>query len=109
VTDKLEVARPQWELSDTPEIGGRPRPVIVGLRQATRRSVHTLLSYTAARLARPQGLRGSDVLLHAQRIVIHEGQRRVKTREAVRDLPIAPALERALGAHLASMASLRAW
>jgi integrase len=42
--------------------------------------------------------------MHAKRIVIHEAQRRVKTREAVRDLPIAPALERALAGHLARVA-----
>jgi integrase len=59
------------------------------------------LFYTGARLGEAQGLRGGDVLLHAKRILIHEGTRRVKTREAVRDLPIAPALERVLAGHLA--------
>ena len=63
-----------------------------------------LLFYTGARLGEAQGLRGGDLLLHAKRIVIHEAQRRVKTREAVRDLPIAPALERVLGVHLARVA-----
>jgi integrase len=63
-----------------------------------------LLFYTGARLGEAQGLRGGDVLMHAKRIVIHEAQRRVKTREAVRDLPIAPALERALAGHLARVA-----
>lgn len=61
------------------------------------------LLYTGARVGEAQGLRGGDVLLHAKRIVIHEAQRRVKTREAVRDLPIAPALERALAGHLARL------
>jgi integrase len=62
------------------------------------------LFYTGARLGEVQGLRGADVLLHAKRILIHEGDRRVKTREAVRDLPIPPVLERALAAHLARVA-----
>ena len=62
------------------------------------------LFYTGARLGEAQGLRGADVLVHARRIVIHEGDRRVKTREAVRDLPIAPPLERALAGHLARVA-----
>jgi integrase len=59
------------------------------------------LFYTGARRGEAQGLRGADVLLHAKRILIHEAERRVKTREAVRDLPIPPALERALAGHLA--------
>jgi len=63
-----------------------------------------LLFYTGARMGGAQGLRGGDVLMHAKRIVIHEAPRRVKTREAVRDLPIAPALERALAGHLARVA-----
>lgn len=62
------------------------------------------LFYTGARLGEAQGLRGADVLVHARRILIHEGERRVKTREAVRDLPIAPPLERALAGHLARVA-----
>ena len=62
------------------------------------------LFYTGARLGEVQGLRGADILLHARRILIHEAERRVKTREAVRDLPIAPALERALAGHLARLA-----
>jgi integrase len=63
-----------------------------------------MLFYTGARLGEAQGLRGGDVLVHAKRLLIHEAQRRVKTREAVRDLPIAPALERALAGHLARVA-----
>ncbi|MDQ3207104.1 MAG: site-specific integrase [Gemmatimonadota bacterium] len=59
------------------------------------------LFYTGARLGEAQGLRGGDVLLHAKRLLIHEGSRRVKTKEAVRDLPIAPPLEHALAGHLA--------
>lgn len=59
------------------------------------------LFYTGARLGEAQGLRGGDVLLHAKRLLIHEGSRRVKTKEAVRDLPIAPALEGVLASHLA--------
>jgi integrase len=47
---------------------------------------------------------GARELLHAKRILIHEGDRRVKTREAVRDLPIPPVLERALAVHLARVA-----
>jgi integrase len=62
------------------------------------------LFYTGTRLGEAQGLRGGDVLLHAKRILIHEGTRRVKTREAVRDLPIAPPLERVLAVHLARVA-----
>jgi integrase len=60
-----------------------------------------VLFYTGARLGEAQGLRGGDVLLHAKRIQIHEGDRRVKTKEAVRDLPIPTALEGSLAAHLA--------
>ena len=59
------------------------------------------LFYTGARLGEVQGLRGADVLLSARRISIHEADRRVKTREAVRDLPIAEPLEGALAKHLA--------
>lgn len=62
------------------------------------------LFYPGARLGEVQGLRGADVLLHAKRILIHEADRRVKTREAVRDLPIAPALEGAVARHLAHVA-----
>jgi integrase len=58
------------------------------------------LFYTGARLGEVQGLRGADVLLSARRISIHEADRRAKTREAVRDLPIAGHLERALAKHL---------
>lgn len=61
------------------------------------------LFYTGARLGEAQGLRGGDVLLHAKRLVIHEGERRVKTKEAVRDLPIPPALETAFAGHLARL------
>ena len=60
-----------------------------------------ILFYTGARLGEVQGLRGGDVLMHAKRFVIHEGDRRVKSKEAVRDLPIAQPLEEALAAHLA--------
>jgi integrase len=59
------------------------------------------LFYTGARLGEAQGLRSADVLLHAKRITIHEGEHRVKSQEAVRDLPIAAPLERALAVHLA--------
>jgi integrase len=62
------------------------------------------LFFTGARVGEAQGLRGADVMIHAKRIVIHEAQRRVKTREAVRDLPIAPALEQVLASHLARVA-----
>jgi integrase len=61
------------------------------------------LFYTGARLGEVQGLRGADVLVHSRRIGIHEQERRVKTREAIRDLPISQALERALAAHLAQV------
>jgi integrase len=60
-----------------------------------------VLFLTGARLGEAQGLRGGDVLLHTKRLLIHEGDRRVKTREAVRDLPIPPALEGPLAGHLA--------
>ena len=59
------------------------------------------LFYTGARLGEILGLRGADVLLSAGRLCIHEGERRVKTRQAVRDLPIPRPLEEALGAHFA--------
>ena len=60
-----------------------------------------VLFLTGARLGEAQGLRGGDVLLHTKRLLIHEGERRVKTKEAVRDLPIPPALEGPLAGHLA--------
>jgi integrase len=60
-----------------------------------------MLFYTGARVGEAQGLRGADVLLHARRITIHEGDRRVKSAQGVRDLPISASLERALGSHLA--------
>lgn len=60
-----------------------------------------VLLYTGARFGEAQGLRGGDVLLSAKRLVIHEGSRRVKAPDSVRDLPIPPALERALAPHLA--------
>jgi integrase len=60
-----------------------------------------MLFFTGARPGEAQGLRGADVLLHAKRITIHEGERRVKSREAVRDLPIVAPLDRALAVHLA--------
>ena len=60
-----------------------------------------ILFLTGARLGEVQGLRGGDVLLRSRRLLIHEGERRVKTKEAVRDLPIPPALEGPLAAHLA--------
>jgi hypothetical protein len=44
------------------------------------------------------------VQLHARRITVHEAERRVKSAEAVRDLPIAAPLERALAGHLARVA-----
>ncbi len=62
------------------------------------------LFYTGARLGEVQGLRGADILLSARRISIHEADRRVKTKEAVRDLPIAGPLEGALAKHLARVA-----
>lgn len=61
------------------------------------------LFYTGARLGEIQGLRGADVLLHTRRLGIHEQERRVKTREAVRDLPISRALVGPLAAHLARL------
>lgn len=60
-----------------------------------------VLFYTGARVGEAQGLRGADVLLHSKRITIHEGDRRVKSAQGVRDLPISASLERALGSHLA--------
>lgn len=60
-----------------------------------------ILFYTGARLGEVQGLRGADVLLSARRIAIHEGERRVKSSAAVRDLPIPQSLEDALAPHLA--------
>jgi len=61
------------------------------------------LFYTGARLGEAQGLRGADVSVSARRISIHEADRRLKTKEAVRDLPIAGPLERALAQHLARL------
>ncbi len=60
-----------------------------------------VLFYTGARLGEVQGLRGADILLHAGRIVIHEAYRRVKSREAIRDVPIPQSLKRPLAAYLA--------
>ncbi len=62
-----------------------------------------ILFYTGARLGEVQGLRGADVLLSARRITIHDADRRVKSSAAVRDLPIARALEDALAPHLARL------
>lgn len=64
-------------------------------------SFFAILFYTGARLGEVQGLRGADVLLSARRITIHEGERRVKSSAAVRDLPIPQALKDALASHLA--------
>lgn len=63
-------------------------------------ALFAVLFYTGARLGEALGLRGADVLLSASRICIHEGERRVKTQEAVRDLPVPNQLEQALAAHL---------
>jgi integrase len=59
------------------------------------------LFFTGARLGEAQGLRRGDVLLHAKRLTIHEAERRVKSRQSVRDLPVPERLESALAAHLA--------
>lgn len=48
---------------------------------------------------------GADVLLHAKQVTVHEADRRVKSPHAVRDLPIAVPLERALGRQLARVAA----
>jgi len=58
------------------------------------------LFFTGARLGEMQGLRGADVVVHAKRLTIQEADRRLKTRESVRDLPISEPLERALAGHL---------
>ena len=58
------------------------------------------LFFTGARLGEVQGLRGGDVLWHTKRLTIHEAERRVKSRESVRDLPVPLALEDALAAYL---------
>jgi Phage integrase family/NAD(P)-binding Rossmann-like domain len=55
---------------------------------------------TAPSVPRRPLTRGADVLLRASRITIHEEERRVKTQEAVRDLPIPRTLRVALGQHL---------
>ena len=57
--------------------------------------------YTGIRIGETQGLRGGDVLLHVKRITVHEAERRVKSKEAVRDVPISEPLAGALGSHLA--------
>jgi integrase len=62
-----------------------------------------VLFYTGARLGEAQGLYGADVLLHAKRLTIHEGKRRVKSRRSVRDLPISEPLESALAEHFARL------
>ncbi len=67
-------------------------------------SFFSVLFYTGARVGEVRGLRGSDILLHAKRITIHEADRRVKSAHAVRDLPIPSTLEEALAAHLARVA-----
>ena len=63
-----------------------------------------VLFYTGARLGEAQGLRGADVLMHAKRITIHESERRVKSQESVRDLPVPEPLERGLAGHFARSA-----
>ncbi len=68
-------------------------------------SLFAALFYTGARLGEILGLRGADVLLSAGRLCIHEGDRRVKTRQAVRDLPIPRPLEEALGSHFTRLAA----
>lgn len=60
-----------------------------------------MLFYTGARLGEVQGLRGADLLAHVQRVTIREAERRVKSRESVRDLPVPEPLESALAAHVA--------
>ena len=67
-------------------------------------SFFAVLFYTGARVGEVRGLRGSDILLHAKRITIHEADRRVKSAHAVRDLPIPSTLEEVLAAHLARVA-----
>lgn len=62
------------------------------------------LFYTGARLGEVQGLRGADVLLSSKRLTIHEEERRLKSRDAVRDLPVPARLERTLASHLARVA-----
>ncbi len=61
------------------------------------------LFYTGMRLGEARGLRGGDVLLSAGRIVIHEGSRRVKSSNAIRDLPIPGPLKEPLAGHLATV------
>lgn len=68
------------------------------------RSFFAVLFYTGARVGEVRGLRGSDILLHAKRITIHEADRRVKSAHAVRDLPIPSTLKEVLAAHLARVA-----
>lgn len=63
-----------------------------------------MLFYTGMRIGEAHGLRGADVQLAQRRILIHEGERHVKSRESVRDLPISSQLEAALGPHLARVA-----
>jgi integrase len=61
------------------------------------------LFFTGARMGEVQALRGEDVQMHARRITIHEGSRRVKSSESVRDLPIPEPLRQALAMHLARL------
>jgi integrase len=57
------------------------------------------LIYAGPRLGEASGLRGSDILLHANRISIHEGERRLKSTSSSRDVPISPPLAEALAEH----------
>ena len=58
------------------------------------------LFYTGARLGEILGLRSGDVLLHANRLTVHESERSVKTSHSVRDLPIPAQLKQPLADHL---------
>lgn len=102
----LQVIRPR--ISKEKETAGRERWLSSDELAAFEREcpaewwpLFAVLFYTGARLGEATGLRGADVLLHAKRIAVHEGDRRVKSAHSVRHLPIPQPLEEALGHQLA--------
>lgn len=99
---------PTPKLSRERETRGRERWLSADELQAFERAcppewwpLFATLFRTGARLGEVMGLRGADVLLHVKRLTIHEGHHRVKSRSAIRDLPISSELLTPLAAHLA--------
>jgi hypothetical protein len=96
---KVEPRTPAHEPCD-PLPTQTPHALARAARRISRMEAE-IANYTGARWGEAQGLRGADVLLHAKRIPIHEAERRVKSKQSVRDLPTPKLLELALAAHFA--------